>query len=514
MIYGLSVAVFLLCVASFYRPGYGFTGLIEFGDHFPVGSIAGLHCFVEPKSIGYDGQFYAKLALDPLILHPSRDAHEVDDLYYRSRRIFSCWTAWALGLGRPAWIVQAYALQNAVCWLVLAWVLVRWFPPLDFNNYVRWTGILFSFGLTHSVRGSLTDGPSLLFVTLGMAFCERNRGTWAAGMFGIAGLTRETSLLAFAALIDPAKRSLRDFGKLALQGVLAFAPLVCWMVYLKLHLDHPTGVTGTGNIGFPFAGWLQKWVEILSGLARNRFARLTFPVQLALTAQVFFFFARPFVSKPAWRMGMAFAVLTLCLGVAVWQGLPGAASRTVLPMLLAFNLLVPRGRWWLALLVAGNLSVAAQPLIELRFPGDAGIVDVSDAGVDADGRRLTIGFSPEWYKSERDILQSWRRWSPGPAVVTIDNPHAFAVEADLCMVMGVTGNDNRAMSVQLNGHNIWTGVLAGRGNVVHTQSLHLEPGENLLMFNTAAAPPAANGARRLAFCLSELYVEIPSAPKP
>src|SRR5277367_1191614 len=98
VIYWLSVAVFLVLVANFYRPGYGFTGLIEFGDHFDGRGIAGLHCYVEEKSNGYDGQFYAKLALDPLLLHPAVDAHEVDDLYYRRRRIFLSWTAWTLGL--------------------------------------------------------------------------------------------------------------------------------------------------------------------------------------------------------------------------------------------------------------------------------------------------------------------------------------------------------------------------------------------------------------------------------
>ena len=47
------------------------------------------------------------------------------------------------------------------------------------------------------------------------------------------------------------------------------------------------------------------------------------------------------------------------LGAAVWEGYPGAASRVLLPMTLAFNILVPRGWKWWGVLLLGNLSVFA-----------------------------------------------------------------------------------------------------------------------------------------------------------
>lgn len=512
-IYWLSVAGFLLCVANAFKPGYGFTGLIQFGDRFGARGIAGLHCYIEPKSAGYDGQFYAKLALDPLVQHPADDEQVIDNLYYRSKRIFSSWTAWALGLGRPAWIMQVYAMQNVACWLVLAWVLTRWFPPLDFNNYVRWAGILFSLGLTQSVRSSLTDGPSFLFITLGLAFCERNRGTWAAGMFAIAGLTRETSLLAFAALIDPAKRSPRDLGRLALLGVLTVAPLLCWMAYIHLHLEQPD-VVGKENLALPFAGWAQKWGVVFSMMGKNRWGWLMLLLQVSLTAQAFFLFAWPAFSKPAWRIGVVFAVLMLCLGFAVWDGFPGAASRTVLPMLLGFNILVPRGRWWLALLLAGNLSAAYQPLIENGVPGDVGVVRVSGPGLETDGREFTLRFGPEWYGSERGFLQTWRRWSPGTAAVTIDNPNPFAIEANLGMSLSAKRGDNRAMTLELNGRPVWTGTLTDQLNAVRAGPLRLEPGENTLVFKTTAPAAASSGGRLLAFCLRDLEIDVLSRAAP
>ena len=47
---------------------------------------------------------------------------------YRARRILFSWTAFLLGLGRPAWILEAYALQNVAGWLLLAALLTRWMP--------------------------------------------------------------------------------------------------------------------------------------------------------------------------------------------------------------------------------------------------------------------------------------------------------------------------------------------------------------------------------------------------
>ena len=84
--------------------------------------------YVHYQSPGYDGQFYAQLAVEPL-LRDRRIDEALDTPPYRARRILFSWTAYLLGLGRPAWILKVYAVQNIVAWLLLAWLLLRWFPP-------------------------------------------------------------------------------------------------------------------------------------------------------------------------------------------------------------------------------------------------------------------------------------------------------------------------------------------------------------------------------------------------
>jgi hypothetical protein len=45
------------------------------------------------------------------------------------------------------------------------------------------------------------------------------------------------------------------------------------------------------------------------------------------------------------------------LGQAVWEGHPGAATRVLMPMTFAFNLLLPSTRWFWLLWVLGNVNV-------------------------------------------------------------------------------------------------------------------------------------------------------------
>ena len=64
----------------------------------------------------------------------------------RARRILFAWTAYAAGVGRPWWILQAYALQNVACWIALSLLLLRWFEPGTTRMAALWTATFFSGG--------------------------------------------------------------------------------------------------------------------------------------------------------------------------------------------------------------------------------------------------------------------------------------------------------------------------------------------------------------------------------
>ena len=150
------VGIFLAWFASFYRAGFGFTYVLQFNRRSAetmVERMRDVPVYVQPGA-GYDGQYYAQLAVDPLLKDPSIDG-ALDSPPFRARRILFSWTAWLIGLGRPWWVVQAYCIQNALFWLAFA-VWLRWRLPGDtVEDLVVWAACLFTPGMLDSKsRGS------------------------------------------------------------------------------------------------------------------------------------------------------------------------------------------------------------------------------------------------------------------------------------------------------------------------------------------------------------------------
>ena len=360
--YVATVAVFLASLAQYYHRNTGFTSLIVFGDQFEEARLPAVmeapH-YVYYGSPGYDGQFYAQLAVEPL-LRDRRLDQAIDSVPYRARRILFAWTAYLLGLGRPAWILKAYALQNIVAWLLLAWVLLRWFPPAAPRNLVPWIGCLFGVGLILSVRFALTEGPSLLLLALGVMAIERGRPWLASGLVALAGLGRETNFVAAGLLIDRLPERWRERIALAARLAAAALPFAAWAAYVSW-IYPPSGLSGERNFAIPFAGYLEKWSVTLVQLRASgwwgSWARFNLAALVSVTVQAAYLLARRDWTSAWWRAGAPYCALAPFLGQAVWEGDPGAVMRVVLPMSVAFNVLVVRSRWFWPLAVAGNLTV-------------------------------------------------------------------------------------------------------------------------------------------------------------
>jgi hypothetical protein len=358
------VAHFLTWVAGFYQTGNGFTVLIGFtgGHDDEVTAMSGVpHAHIGG---GYDGQFYAQLALVPLLHDPAID-RALDNPPYRARRILFGWTAYAAGFGKPAWILQAYALQNVVCWLLLAWLLVQWIPPDTPRRLASWAACLFGQGLLASVRLSLTDGPSMLLLACAAATAARGRLWSTAAIVGASGLGRETNL--FGLTLLPRPRTRRQWMATVAAVVVAIIPLLLWQDYLfSIYRRH--SFTNQNQLAMPFSALLRKWDVIASGLMRNGPSPsrvLALLATLGLNVQAVFLLAsyRTHRDSVWWRLAMPYVVLMFVLNFAVWSGYPGAASRVLLPMTFAFNILLNRGAtryfWlWYAL---GNAALCYAP---------------------------------------------------------------------------------------------------------------------------------------------------------
>jgi hypothetical protein len=370
--------MFLASVARFYHPEFGFTGLIGFGpqhhDELPaVQAVPHRHY----ETGGYDGQFYAQLAVEPLLQDAAID-RALDSPPYRSRRILFSWTAHALGFGRPAWILEAYALQNVLCWLLLAWLLTRWMPVSTVRGLALWAACLWNQGLLGSVRLSLVDGPSVLLVAAAIAAVESGRNCLASATLGLAGLARETNLMAIGGLETGTfnfwqtlkkgpswswvPETVRFCKRLSVPVVLALAPLLVWQDYLWSIYRH-RAFAQQNQLDVPFVAFAEKWVTTLDGLWTHGLLSahmLSLVALVSLVTQTVYLLVHRTWWQPWWRVAIVFAALMLTVHQVVWDGFPGAVMRVVLPLTIGFNVLLSKepGRHFWTWYVLGNLQLA------------------------------------------------------------------------------------------------------------------------------------------------------------
>jgi hypothetical protein len=515
---GFAVALFVWSMAFFYLPGQGFTYLIQYGSRESgryIPEVKSVDHYEMADSPGYDSQWYSQIAIHPRLKDPVlRKA--VDSLPYRARRILFLWTAWVLGAGKPALVMNIYAVQNIVCWFLLAALLFRWFPLVSWGNYLRWAATLFSFGLIFSVRGALLDGPSLLLVAVGIALIETERQWLGALVLGISGLGKDTSVLCGAALRPAELAKPRTWAPWIARCALLLLPLAVWMLYLRLSLGHSDDI-GARNFARPFAGLMDKLQDVVSSLiAERRYPYVTVTkfdvvVLVGILAQFFFFAFRIRWRDPWWRVGASYAILMVFLGDAVWEHYPSATARVLLPMTLAFNVSVPRGRWWPILLVLGNLGVFASTDL-LKPPGRESYVVEGPKELrinPKDHKAVEAVFGPNnWWKPEKSRWDYFR-WSMGDSTVAIHNPQPFAIVADVKFKARST--DGRDAIVILGGKVVWQRTLK-RAEVKSATlaDVVLPPGDTVILFHSDRPPafPGNDDRRRLTFMVRDLEIDL------
>ncbi len=374
--YALVVAAFLAAIGRYYHPAYGFTALIEFpaASHaYEIPAVRDAPHFDHPGSGGYDGQFYAQLAVEPLVGNAALDV-ALDDPPYRSHRILFSWIAYAAGFGRPAWILQAAALENVVVWLLLAWLLWRWIPPTSARHFVLWAGTLLAHGTLMSVRYALPDGLSLLLIALSVLAMERGRPIVAGAVLGFATLARETAILA-AGMFLRLLRQPRGLRLAAWAGALSILPLAVWLDYLR-SIYRARSLAGGGHITVPFSGLASNVVSIARHLPDDLAAILRDEVTalIAFSAQacwIVWRLTRRKADLPAWALvAPAFLAVALLAHPVVWDGSPGAYTRVAMPLTMGVNVLLAREQraswWWIALANLGAVPGVAL-LVSFRW---------------------------------------------------------------------------------------------------------------------------------------------------
>jgi hypothetical protein len=358
----IAATLFAALVLAKFSPQTGFTSLIRFGETWQDRRLSALQTLpvaTAPDSNGYDGQFYAQIALDPLLRGPELPT-ALDAPTYRARRILAPATAAVTGLGNPWWTLQAYALINVFCWFSLGWLLYRQIDAGGGHAFARWAGCMFSLGVLDSVRQSLVDLPALLLLILATtAYTKTQRSARSSLWLALSNLTKETSLLGAIALL--ADRSLRPFPwrRTGIALLATAVPLALWSLYVEQRFASTPGSDGWGNFTWPLLGLLIQAKHSLREVSLgNLDSRYTFSLIgiVGLGTQAWVLWRSPQPKSPWWRIGSAYSILLIFISPWVWSGY-WAACRAVLPMTIAFNLLLPATRGFWPLWILGNLTM-------------------------------------------------------------------------------------------------------------------------------------------------------------
>ena len=380
----------LMCLSGFvlrtywntYDPKYGWTRMIFFGSAFAERSLPRLQrtrhyqSTVPGDTNGYDGQFYAQMAIDPSLRDPAFQ-HATDGTAYRGRRIGLPALSFVLGWAKPRRVLQAYALANLLFWFLLLGALLVLLRPWTGQQVLSLSAVLLSDGVTVSMSRALLDLPAAALLFLGLAL----GAWWKAGAFAVALLTRESSLLAVVGGVDwrhPWQNT--DWKRVLGQLVVAIAPFALWLVYL--HYLFPQGHSGgPGVFSWPLQAMFdagrnaihrclteglylpgQQQVEPLSEhplawmYASSNVHQLL--GVLALLTQVVYLWCRPNLDSSIWRIGACYTGLWAVMGSAIWSDIT-QVDRILLPMTVCFYLRLAgeRASWFWPCFVLGSLSI-------------------------------------------------------------------------------------------------------------------------------------------------------------
>jgi hypothetical protein len=305
---------------------------------------------------GYDGQFFAALATDPLLLNAATPAY-LDAPAYRAGRIGLPLAAWVLAGGEKYAAILIYQL---LCWagaVLGVWVAARWL--VEGGASPLWALPLgISGGVVASVVRSLPDATAASLILLAL-WLRNNERRGAIAVLAFACLVRETSLIAAIALIAFDVRAKR-YGAAA----IAFVPFLVVSIWWLWVASRP-GVPGVPPVppvpalGAPMIGVWEKLLHPVS------------VVELVGTAAIVLAVAATIPLRRSWSpvalTYFGFAAMTACLSYFVTiEFLAYGRATAVLPLAatVVFPSLPSRSNKWimravpLAFAVLGTAALA------------------------------------------------------------------------------------------------------------------------------------------------------------
>ncbi|YAI82564.1 MAG: AZOBR_p60025 family cell surface glycopolymer formation protein [cyanobacterium endosymbiont of Rhopalodia sterrenbergii] len=285
----LLIAIIVLTAVLLYLYLIRFQGNIT--GFFRIGSILELSPFLNPETtkiyqgeIGYDGQQFLSIALDPF-LQNSETITTLDHPIYRYRRILYPLISYLFSFGNRTLIPHIMVAINYLSIIGIIWIISLYF---QLNQEKKWQPLLMLFIPGVWIVFSLGTADLLSSLLLILSFyCYRyNKPIWTAITISLACLTRETLLpIWLAILLTSIIQNKKEQSK---QLLWAWIPPFLWTLYINsLHL--PGAVRVKANFGYPFMGIYNKFISLSMGgfKGENLFEAYSFILIIVIFITIF-----------------------------------------------------------------------------------------------------------------------------------------------------------------------------------------------------------------------------------
>ena len=323
-------------------------------------------------SAGYDGQFYYRLALDPV--NWSKTAYGITmDQSYRYTRIGYPILAWLVSLGQHQLVPLALVAINLLG--VAAMAFLGGMFARESGRHALW-GLAFAayFGLVISVGRDTAEPLAEACMLGGLLAYRRSKPILCTVLFMVGAITRETILLAPAAiavtrLVAMARRQVRpglaDLTWVVPAGVYGVLEVA---VHFVVKGEFPLLANGSRNLAAPFTAMLDA---LTFDIRHINTAHLS-PIDIALleyaTLGIFVLagLAVLLVTTAPAHERLAFVFFVLQLGLLsgqIWTSTFGDGRSLIEPYLLALILLLATPRQYLSWRYLGLITACVAPAL-------------------------------------------------------------------------------------------------------------------------------------------------------
>jgi hypothetical protein len=220
------------------------------GDFFTDVNEAPTNLIILTDSFGYDGQFYYRIALNPLTREKTEFGIEIGSPRYRHQRILYPLLAWLFSFGSPPMVIYALILVNFLALIMIGYAAGKYAQQARRHALL---GLAFALypGFLYTLSRDLVEITEAALILLALVTLARQKTSFSTTLLSLAVLAKETALLTAVSLISQKKYWTN--------AVLPLAMYSIWQLFLNVWWGYGVAETTSKNVGWPIIGIVEGY---------------------------------------------------------------------------------------------------------------------------------------------------------------------------------------------------------------------------------------------------------------